>query len=174
MKFKRYFSKPHKLQNISKPKKIKEQKQIVNKDPLFSEYFAYNHSLQPPYQIIIDTNFIIHSLKRKLNVFDEIFKCLSSTIVLNIPECVFGELEKLGNKYILSLKVVKNLNYHLLTCDHKGTYADDCIVNRVSVHRCYIVATCDTQLKQRIRMIPGVPIMYIKGRKYDIESLPML
>jgi len=60
---------------------------------------------------------------------------------------------------------------------HKGTYADDCIVNRVEQvekysietvsygvclqHKCYIVATCDRDLKRRIRKIPGVPIMYI-------------
>nr|XP_012567465.2 probable serine/threonine-protein kinase WNK3 [Cicer arietinum] len=28
-------------------------------------------------------------------------------------------------------------------------------------HKCFIVATCDRDLKRRIRKIPGVPIMYI-------------
>jgi U3 small nucleolar RNA-associated protein 24 len=55
---------------------------------------------------------------------------------------------------------------------HQGTYADDCIVQRVTQHRCYIVATCDRELKRRIRKIPGVPIMYITQRKYSIERLP--
>ena len=45
-------------------------------------------------------------------------------------------------------------------------------MNRVTQHRCYIVATCDKQLKQRIRKIPGVPLMYIASRKYAIERLP--
>ena len=68
-------------------------------------------------------------------------------------------------------------------------------------HKCYIVATCDRDLKRRIRkvkslftfpslivlildpdarpmiwvsvlQIPGVPIMYITKRKYSIERLP--
>ena len=59
-----------------------------------------------------------------------------------------------------------------LPCTHKGTYADDCICERVKQHRCYIVATCDRDLRRRIRKIPGVPIMYIHSHKYSIERLP--
>lgn len=55
-----------------------------------------------------------------------------------------------------------------MKCDHKGTYADDCIVERVRQHRIYIVGTCDKDLKRRVRKIPGVPIMYIASHKYTI------
>jgi hypothetical protein len=34
------------------------------------------------------------------------------------------------------------------------------------------VATCDRELKRRIRKIPGVPIMYVANHKYAIERLP--
>ena len=84
-------------------------------------------------------------------------------------------------------------------CTHKGTYADDCLVQRVTEvrprisshmcafqasdtrrdafldrlqHKCYIVATCDRDLKRRIRKIPGIPIMYVANHKYAIERLP--
>lgn len=40
------------------------------------------------------------------------------------------------------------------------------------MHKCYIVATCDKELKNRIRKIPGVPIMYIRNRKFSVERLP--
>jgi len=39
-------------------------------------------------------------------------------------------------------------------------------------HKCYIVATCDKDLKRRIRKIPGIPIMYVANHKYAIERLP--
>lgn len=42
-----------------------------------------------------------------------------------------------------------------LPCTHKGTYADDCICQRVQQHRCYIVATCDRDLRRRIRKVSG-------------------
>ena len=64
--------------------------------------------------------------------------------------------------------------YHLFhfSSSFQGTYADDCIVERVTQHRCYIVATCDKDLKRRIRRIPGVPILSIKNHKFEIERLP--
>lgn len=40
-----------------------------------------------------------------------------------------------------------------LPCSHKGTYADDCICERVGQHKCYIVATCDRDLRRRIRKV---------------------
>jgi len=83
-----------------------------------------------------------------------------------------GELEKLGPKHRVALKIAKDPKFERLPCMHKGTYADDCIVNRVTQHRCFVVATCDKGLKQRLRKIPGVPIMCIAARKYTIEQLP--
>ncbi|CAG8854598.1 26744_t:CDS:2, partial [Gigaspora margarita] len=68
--------------------------------------------------------------------------------------------------------VARDPRFERLPCSHKGTYADDCLVKRVMQHKCYIVATCDKDLKRRIRKIPGIPIMYISKRKYTIERLP--
>ncbi|KAG4981121.1 hypothetical protein JHK82_034371 [Glycine max] len=89
-----------------------------------------------------------------------------------ITDCVMAELEKLGQKYRVALRIAKDPRFERILCTHKGTYADDCLVERVTQHKCYIVATCDRDLKRRIRKIPGVPIMYITKRKYSIERLP--
>ena len=81
---------------------------------------------------------------------------------------------------------------------HKGTYADDCLVSRVTQHKAFIVATCDKDLKRRIRkvpslssdyfgtsaniscsngfdvfvQVPGVPIMFLSNHRYVIERMP--
>ena len=34
------------------------------------------------------------------------------------------------------------------------------------------MATCDRDLKRRLRKIPGVPIMYITQHRYSIERMP--
>ena len=39
-------------------------------------------------------------------------------------------------------------------------------------HKCYLVATCDRDLKRRLRKIPGVPIMYISQHRYSVEQMP--
>lgn len=70
------------------------------------------------------------------------------------------------------IRIITDPRFERLPCLHKGTYADDCIVNRVTQHRCYIVATCDRDLKRRLRKIPGVPIMYISQHRYSIERMP--
>ena len=43
--------------------------------------------------------------------------------------------------------------FERLPCMHKGTYADDCLVSRVTQHKAFIVATCDKDLKRRIRKV---------------------
>lgn len=89
-----------------------------------------------------------------------------------ITDCVIGELERLGEKFKVALRVAKDQRFTRLTCQHRGIYADDCICQRVEANPVYVVATCDKDLKRRLRKIPGVPIMYIKARKYSIERLP--
>ena len=84
-----------------------------------------------------------------------------------------AELEKLGSKYRVALRMAKDARFlRMPSYLKKGTYADDDIVEHVRVHRCFIVATCDKDLKKRLRKIPGVPIMFIQARKYTIERMP--
>jgi len=93
-------------------------------------------------------------------------------IIPCITDCVIAELEKLGQKYRLALRLTKDPRFKKLKCDHYGTYADDCLVSRIKNDRVFIVATCDKDLKKRIRKIPGVPIMFISNHKYTIERMP--
>lgn len=172
MKIKRKVFKAPKVLDIKNKKKSLEKK-IENEEPKFDDYFKINHNLSPPYNILIDTNFIIHSVRKRLDIERELSKILLSNVRIYIPECVFGEIEKMGIKQRIALIAARKLKYQTLICDHKGTYADDCIINRITPNRCYIVATCDANLKRRIRHIPGVPILYIQGKKYSIESLPV-
>ena len=132
----------------------------------------YNALLKPPYNVIVDTNFINFSIKNKIDLMKGMMDCLYAECVPHITDCVMAELEKLGQKYRVALRIAKDPRFERLPCSHKGTYADDCICEMVRQHRCYIVATCDTDLKRRIRKIPGVPIMFMGNHKYTIERLP--
>lgn len=123
-------------------------------------------------------------------------------------------LARLGTKYRVALRIARDPRFERLTCSHKGIYADDCLIKRITEvrsvyvisfsffhysqllhsdffnlynvrsifllkmwflyfqHKCYIVGTCDKDLKRRIRKIPGVPIMYIVDKRYTIERMP--
>jgi U3 small nucleolar RNA-associated protein 24 len=79
--------------------------------------------------------------------------CLYAECTPVITDCVMAELEKLGQKYRVALKIAKDPRLERLPCAHKGTYADDCLCDRVRQHRCYIVATCDRDLRRRLRKV---------------------
>ncbi|KAK3062843.1 hypothetical protein LTS18_003251 [Coniosporium uncinatum] len=72
----------------------------------------------------------------------------------------------------IALRIARDERWERMKCDHKGTYADDCIVDTVMRHKVFIVATNDKELKRRIRKIPGVPLMSVARGKYTIERLP--
>ena len=38
-----------------------------------------------------------------------------------------AELEKLGQKYRIALRIARDERWERLKCDHKGVYADDCL-----------------------------------------------
>jgi U3 small nucleolar RNA-associated protein 24 len=83
-----------------------------------------------------------------------------------------GELEKLGARYRIALRMARDERWERIRCSHRGTYADDCIVDRVSKHKIYLVATNDRELKRRVRKIPGVPLISVARGKYVVERLP--
>ncbi|TVU12457.1 hypothetical protein EJB05_46105 [Eragrostis curvula] len=186
-------------EDVLNPKKKDAEKEKLGRNvPQISSalFFSYNTALGPPYRVIVDTNFINFSIQNKikadlyavslkvifvteflssplqLDLEKGMMDCLYAKCTPCITDCVMAELEKLGQKYRVALRIAKDPRFQRLACTHKGTYADDCIVERVTQHKCYIVATCDRDLKRRIRKIPGVPIMYITRHQYSIERLP--
>jgi U3 small nucleolar RNA-associated protein 24 len=159
-----------KKEETKKPEKEEEKRYLEQVSSAL--FFKHNEALKPPYQVIVDTNFINFSIQNKLEMVKAMMDCLLAKCIPCITDCVMAELEKMGEKYRIALRVARDPRFERLPCSHKGTYADDCIVNRIMQHKCYIVATCDRDLKRRIRKVPGVPIMYIASRKYQIERLP--
>ena len=68
-------------------------------------------------------------------LFDWLVDYLSVFIVVGtcyITDCVLAEMEKMGPKYSLSVLMIKDPRFVRLPCIHKGTYADDCLVERVT------------------------------------------
>ena len=164
------------LKNESKSKKKKKDKKKRGEDRVVAissstMFFNYNQALGPPFRVICDTNFINFSIKNKLDICQAMTDCLLAKCVPMVTDCIVAELQKLGAKYRLALRIVKD-QFERLPCNHSGTYADDCLVNRITQHKCYIIGTCDRALKRRIRKVPGIPIMYIADRQYAIERMP--
>jgi rRNA-processing protein FCF1 len=103
----------------------------------------------------------------QIDLIKGMMDCLYAECTPCITACVMAELEKLGQKYRVALKIAKDPRIKRLPCSHSGTYADDCICERVTQHRCYIVATCDKDLRRRLRKVcptlwsPGMWGLYV-------------
>ncbi|KAK7057540.1 Fcf1-domain-containing protein, partial [Favolaschia claudopus] len=138
-----------------KEKSVRRVTQVAS-----SMFLAHNTALVPPYRVLVDTNFINFSLQNKLELVSGMMDCLYAKCIPCITDCVMAELEKLGHRYRVALRIARDPRFERLKCSHSGTYADDCLVQRVTSHKCYIVATCDRDLRRRIRQIPGIPLMY--------------
>ncbi|KAH6648891.1 Fcf1-domain-containing protein [Truncatella angustata] len=104
-------------------------------------FFQHNEALVPPYSVLVDTNFLSHTISRKIPLLEGLMDLLYAKANPIITDCVMAELEKLGPRYRLALRIARDTRWERLKCDHKGVYADDCIVDRIIKHRVYLVAT---------------------------------
>lgn len=146
--------------------------EVVRSVPQVSSalFFAHNTALVPPYNVLVDTSFITHTVGAKIELLEGLMDCLYASARPIITDCVMAELEKLGPKYRIALRIARDERWQRLKCDHK-VYADDCLVDRVVKNRIYLVATNDRDLKRRIRKVPGVPLVTVAKKKYLIEGL---
>ncbi|KAF4759090.1 rRNA-processing protein fcf1 [Perkinsus olseni] len=134
---------------MEKQAKLRDNKNKVKEIPKISSamFFQANNNLKPPYQVLVDTNFFNFSIQNKLDPMQALMDCLLAKAVPCVTDCVIAEMEKLGHRYRLALRLAKDPRFTRLTCDHSGTYADDCL-------------------------IPGVPIVRVQRGKYAVERMP--
>lgn len=166
--------KKNQAKHAENSKKLDKASEVIREVPQVSSalFFQYNTALVPPYSILVDTNFLSHTVQRKLPLLETLMDTFYAKCVPVITSCVMGELEKLGPRYRIALRIARDERFERLQCDHKGVYADDCIVDRVQKSKIYIVATNDRDLKRRVRKVPGVPIVSVARGKYVVERLP--
>jgi U3 small nucleolar RNA-associated protein 24 len=137
-------------------------------------FFAVNASLGPPYHVLLDTSFLNNSVRYRIDIIQGLITCLCAKVTPYITDCVMSELEKNHDRFSIALRLAKDPRIKRIHCDHANLgYADDCLVQKVSECKCYMVATNDRELRSRIRKIPGIPIVYAKRtQQYGVERLP--
>ncbi|KAL2826486.1 Fcf1-domain-containing protein [Aspergillus cavernicola] len=155
------------------PKKSKPSEELtrhVEAAPT-NMFFAANTALGPPYRVLVDTNFVSHAIRAKLDMLPAMMDLLYAKCIPTFTDCTIAELEKLGDKYRLALRVAKDPRWERVKCSHKGTYADDCLVDRVMKHRIYVVGTNDKELCRRLRKIPAAGVIGLSTALHLQNSL---
>mmetsp|Transcript_48482 Transcript_48482/g.121051 ORF Transcript_48482/g.121051 Transcript_48482/m.121051 type:complete len:147 (-) Transcript_48482:1423-1863(-) len=144
---------------------------IINKNNSEIKYLKSKKIINPPFFILVDTNFIYFTLKNKIDLFSGFSECFLGKTVVCVSNCVLLELEKLGQKFKLALKCLRDLRIQKIHCAHPSNivYADDCICETIKTFHPLFVATCDKALKQRIKKISSIPIVSIKKKKFILS-----
>ena len=120
-------------------------------------------------QVILDTNFILTSLKEKIDFFEEIkflgMKILISKQVINEIERIVNSKKKLHFRKdaILALKFLEKnkTSFRKINLLSYGKNTDKRIKNFADKNKNIVVATLDKQLKQKIKN----PKLVIRGKK---------
>lgn len=138
--------------------KVKRQKTVKKYINLFKNSFG----IFEPYQILVDGTFCQAALQNKINIKEQLPKYLDAEIQLLTTECVLNELESLGGALYGALVIAKR--FKTRKCGHREhVSATECVSHLVGEEneKRYFVATQDKQLRNRLRKIPGVPLLYI-------------
>jgi len=64
---------------------------------------------------------------------------LTANCIPCITDGVMAEIEKLGQMDRVALRIAKDPRFEQLLCTHRRTYRDDCLGQRVTQHKCYLV-----------------------------------
>lgn len=118
-------------------------------------FFISGNSYLPMANVLLDTSFILGSVRNKLDFFEEL---LDKGHFVFIPNEVLSEIGriktstkslKVRSEAELALKMLKSGNYKKISCP--GRYPDSGIKNYLKDHPEFVLATMDYDLKKAVR-----------------------
>lgn len=99
-------------------------------------------------------------------------KYLQSELKLLTTQCVIMEIEKLGSKLTGALIILKQYAVH--KCGHEGKPipGSACLLSMLGKRneKHYVVATQDRDLQEKIRKVPGCPLLYLVQKAPVLEA----
>jgi len=150
--------------------KIKRQKRVQR----ILNFFRHNFGHREPYQIIIDGTFTQGCLINKINIKEQLPKYFNGEVKCLTTLCAIQELEKLGPPLYGASLILKQFPVH--KCGHTAEApkpAIKCVKALVSEkpgETRYFVATQDPELREKVRKIPGISVLYLHGNSPTLEE----
>ncbi|CAN6205214.1 unnamed protein product [Urochloa humidicola] len=138
------------------------------------KFYSTCFGFREPYKVLIDGTFVHHLLTHRLLPADDALRDLlsaSRTPALVTSKCIIAELRRLGRSHAESFD-----NAQLLAttkCEHdKVVSAVNCVLSLIGDKNPehFFVATQDADLREKLREIPGVPVIYGLKNSLFIEQ----
>ncbi|GJM97772.1 hypothetical protein PR202_ga14724 [Eleusine coracana subsp. coracana] len=128
------------------------------------KFYATCFGFREPYKVLIDGTFVHHLLTQRLLPADEALRDLlsaSRTPALYTSKCILAELRRLGKSHADAFDAASLLA--TTKCEHeKVVSAVNCVLSLVGDKNPehFFVATQDAELREKLREIPGVLVIY--------------
>ncbi|OUM67444.1 hypothetical protein PIROE2DRAFT_40025 [Piromyces sp. E2] len=134
---------------------------------------VYQHSFgfREPYQIIVDGNFIKVAQNSRLDYKSMLQETVVGKTRIMTTNCVINELRTLGEDFMGAALAAKRLEKRRCTHGGNPVNAADCIKEIIGDTNQfnYCVATQDLNLRDYLRRIPGIPLIYINRSVMILE-----
>ncbi|KAG9289184.1 hypothetical protein G9A89_022493 [Geosiphon pyriformis] len=145
-------------------KRAKQYKRLMG---LYNVSFGFRE----PYQILLDGDFFYTALQYKINLETQLSKVMQGATKQMYTTCSYTELCQNGDKEAHAAQIIQQ--FEKRTCSHwkSPVSSEDCLQSIIGTHNehRYCVATQNRRLREKLRHIPGLPLLYINRTVLIIE-----
>ncbi|KAJ3135407.1 Small subunit processome component, partial [Irineochytrium annulatum] len=148
--------------------KITREKQAKKCMEVYCRLFGFRE----PYQLLLDGNFIQVALLARNDLRDTLPVITHGKVKLMTTYCVHEELKALGPDF--SGALINARRFEKRRCQHANPVpAAQCIASIIgedNKHK-YAVASQDIALREKLKNVPGTPLLYMKDGMVFLEQL---
>ncbi|KAI0669979.1 Fcf1-domain-containing protein [Trametes maxima] len=132
--------------------------------------YSLTFGFRQPYQVLIDSHMCKEAVAHKIELAKQLGAVLQGTVKPMITQCCIHELYLQGEEQRPTVDLAKM--FERRRCNHREPIpGDDCVagvVGETNKHR-YVVATQSQELRQKLRAIPGAPIVHLNRSVMILE-----
>ncbi|GAA5815689.1 hypothetical protein MFLAVUS_009202 [Mucor flavus] len=137
--------------------------------------YTVGFGFRPPYQILLDGDFCKAALEKHIFIKDELPVLMTGLTRLVVTDCILQDIKGRGHDYTSAYILAKRFETRRCPHKEKAVSSYECIRELVAKdnNQHFCVATQNPKLKDRMRKIPGVPLIYVnvKGNGLSLEAM---
>lgn len=137
-------------------------------------FYRQFYGVSPPYTAVIDGTFAKAALKYKVSISEQLPRYLDAEVRIHTTKCVLKECEALGSLLYGPLVVLRQ--FSVLPCLHKNPVKpSNCLLmyakqDQKSAPQRYMIGTQDEILSNKVRELPGSPLLFISHANLLLEA----
>lgn len=147
--------------------KVKRYKRTRRVLAFYKRAFA----LRGPYRVAVDGAYIQAALEGRVQIAEQLPKLLQDDARAFTTKCVLSELSRGGKHYSGATQIARSLSF--LKCRHDGVVPGAACIELLvqGGNRDFLcVGAGDPELRDRVRNVPGVPVLFVRGNVPILET----